>query len=254
MGAGEAPSALAHPRKSGEVPLIGRGDESAALAAAVARVTAGLGAVVVIEGEAGIGKTRLVQEAREVAAAAGIEVCAGPSTRWSAGARSGCSSTRCASAGRSSARPTTNPGPRLPGCCSARARRCRSRRCRWTRRSLRVGEAVVDVVERVCARCPLLLVLEDLHWADPSTVSCLARLGRICGQLPLLVVVTARPSPRSAGLARLLDGFAERGAVRLGLGPLGPADLRALAEAVVGSPSGPNLQRNFPARVATRCW
>src|SRR5439155_8770530 len=43
-------------------------------------------------------------------------------------------------------------------------------------------------------RRPLVVVLDDVHWADPSSVDLLAYIGALCAGLPALVVVTYRPS------------------------------------------------------------
>jgi predicted ATPase len=45
-----------------------------------------------------------------------------------------------------------------------------------------------------------MLAVEDLQWADPSTLLVLQRLGRRVGQLPVLLVCTTRPVPRSQEL------------------------------------------------------
>ncbi|MDN5931171.1 MAG: AAA family ATPase, partial [Pseudonocardia sp.] len=205
----------------------------------------GFGRVVVVEGEAGIGKTRLLQEA--VAAAHGFEVRAGAADelerRRPFGVIADALGVDRAHAGSSpdeivdEARVevatllhgtggTSGPGSTPPAMGL----------------EFRVGEALLGLVERLCARGPVLVVLEDLHWGDPATLSWLARFGRGCAQLPLLVLVSTRPLPPGSDVGRVLDGLAERGAVRLGLGPLGGADIPALAAAVVGSPPGPNLR------------
>lgn len=58
----------------GMAPLLERSDETAALRAAIERAARGSGGLVVVEGPAGIGKTRLIREAADMAEQAGLLV------------------------------------------------------------------------------------------------------------------------------------------------------------------------------------
>ncbi len=105
----------------------------------------------------------------------------------------------------------------------------------------RIVEEIVDLVESWCTRSPVLLVVEDIHWADQATLSTILSVVRQLTLEQLLVVVTARPSPRSAGVARLLEDLAAGGARALDLLPLTPDDVALLARQVLGAPPGPEL-------------
>ena len=98
-----------------------------------------------------------------------------------------------------------------------------------TERLLREAAAVL---EAVAADRPLVLVLEDLHWADPSTVDLLAWLARRATPARLLVAGTYRPADALAGGAPIADAGAElrlRGlASELRLGELGPEAVAAV--------------------------
>ena len=107
----------------------------------------------------------------------------------------------------------------------------------------RVVEALVALVEELSARSPVMVALEDLQWADPSTLLVLQRLGRRVGQLPVLLVGTARPVPRSQELERCLEGLRASGATELPLGPLDEAAATRLVEQLVGAPPGPRFLR-----------
>jgi DNA-binding CsgD family transcriptional regulator len=97
----------------------------------------------------------------------------------------------------------------------------------------------------VATRRPLVLILEDLHWSDPASLDLLRRLGRDADRLPLLLVVTyrgddvARQHPLYATLPVLVR---ETIATRLELRPLGDGDVRALVGARYGLPN-PDLHR-----------
>ena len=72
----------------------------------------------------------------------------------------------------------------------------------------RIVEEIVDLVESSCAERPALLVVEDIHWADRSSLLAILSLARQLPLAQLLVVVTARPSPLPADVARLLEDLA----------------------------------------------
>jgi DNA-binding CsgD family transcriptional regulator len=85
---------------------------------------------------------------------------------------------------------------------------------------------------------PTLLVLEDLHWADEATLHLLNHLGRRLTGLPLLAVASFRDDevPEGSLLAVLLGDLATASGVqRMTLAPLSPQGVRRLVEAA-GSP------------------
>jgi len=86
-----------------------------------------------------------------------------------------------------------------------------------------VGEALVELLERVAGSRPLLLLVEDVHWADSATCDLLKGVHKRAEQRPILVVLTARPDfhPACGEEMEYLD-----------VAPLGPADTRSLASAV----------------------
>ena len=59
----------------------------------------------------------------------------------------------------------------------------------------RVVEEIVDLVETACADRPVLLVAEDLHWADTASLLTILAVTRQLALAPLLTMVTTRPSP-----------------------------------------------------------
>lgn len=75
---------------------------------------------------------------------------------------------------------------------------------------------LVDVTEAACKRDPLLLIVEDAHWADPSTVDMLEQLALRTPSIPLMLLITHRPEFSSSG-------FVDAGATLLTLPRLSPA-------------------------------
>jgi hypothetical protein len=88
----------------------------------------------------------------------------------------------------------------------------------------RVVEEIVDLVESECLERPILLVAEDIHWADTGSLLALLSLARQIPLAPLCLVVTARPSPPPEA-AQLLEDLAASGAHTLRLQPLGQQPL-----------------------------
>lgn len=57
---------------------------------------------------------------------------------------------------------------------------------------LRLFEALVELLDLLCERGPVTLILEDMHWADRSTLTFVSFLARSLRQEPMLVVLTYR--------------------------------------------------------------
>ncbi|MGH9154478.1 MAG: helix-turn-helix transcriptional regulator [Acidimicrobiales bacterium] len=220
--------------------LLGRERELLVLDDVLAGATRGAGAMVLLEGEAGIGKTAVVAEAVRRAAELGFATAVGAAREleshrpFAAVAEAldlgpDAADRRRAHLGQllAAGAPSGSLGPFAESASVEFA----------------VSEGVVDLVEHICASASLLVVVEDLQWADPSSLLTMARLARSVPALPAVLVATARPLPRPEGLARLLDDLQRRGARRLRVGPLAPDVLIALVETVAGGPPGPRLAR-----------
>ncbi|MER6254878.1 LuxR C-terminal-related transcriptional regulator [Streptomyces sp. NPDC001584] len=95
--------------------------------------------------------------------------------------------------------------------------------------------------EEWCARRPLLLVLDDAHWADPASLLLWQRLaGRaVAGRLPLLLVVTRWALP---GRPELEPLCATPGGRTLRLEPLSTAETDELVRDLLGAEPGPRLR------------
>src|SRR5262249_15450702 len=99
-----------------------------------------------------------------------------------------------------------------------------------------VFRAARRLFERMGNRGPLVLVLEDLHWADLSSRELLYHLLPLARTVPIRFVVLSRPEPerleplREAALEHLPSGFFEE----LELSPLSVADSQQLLVAILG--------------------
>ena len=64
-------------------------------------------------------------------------------------------------------------------------------------------EFVISVVRQAAATRPVILWVEDVHWIDPSSAELLADLAAACAKLPLLVLLTMRPSRKGTALPEI---------------------------------------------------
>ena len=210
--------------------LVGRQPELAALDQIVRTIRQG-GRLAVLEGEAGLGKTRLVEAVLAAARAAGATVLSAKAHELEA----------------------HRPFAAIVDCLSddvpARWRERVDEHLRvWDlrpdvaqERQFRVAETILELLDDLCTRSPVLLAIEDLHWADPATLGVLARVAHDIDRLPVALVVSARPQPRRPELDALLAVLASRGALELRLGPLDERACAELLEDVVGARPGARL-------------
>jgi DNA-binding CsgD family transcriptional regulator len=227
-------------------PVIrGREAETAILDDAIDRAASGRLAVVLIDGEAGIGKTRLLQDALEKARCRGLRVTAARAAELEqarpfglVAAMFGC--TRSA------------PDPRRAAIGELLARGDRGDRGDRDLRApvtvtsdpglqFRVVDAFADLAGELALDGPLVIGADDLHWADPSSLVTLGALAARLDGLPAAIIGCFRPAPAVAGLERLARGLEAAGGQRLSLRGL---DARAVAELVadaIGAAPGPRL-------------
>jgi DNA-binding SARP family transcriptional activator len=190
----EEPQTAQHERR---LPLAGREDELARLTSAWDRAARGFGTTVFVSGEAGIGKSRLAFELASIARAQGGRVLNGgvsdpesePYQPVLAALRTGIAC--CVQA--------DVPGPWLsalaevlPEIHGVRAGISPSGVLEADRAQQRLFEALARMLEAISRQKPLLLVLEDLHWAGEPTLELLRFLAPRLGSLPLLIVATYR--------------------------------------------------------------
>ncbi|MGW6201917.1 LuxR C-terminal-related transcriptional regulator [Kribbella sp. NPDC055110] len=150
--------------------MVGRGDEAPVLRGFIADL-AERSAAVVVRGEAGIGKTLLVRTVLDEQSGPGVRIFRGACAPMSgATAYSGLGSEVTAALSRSAA------PSQFPSAAAARA---------WS------IQALVDVLDGDAAKGTVLLV-EDVHWADWSTLDFLAHLTRNLPERRLLVLLTWR--------------------------------------------------------------
>ena len=106
-----------------------------------------------------------------------------------------------------------------------------------------VQDAIVDLVAELCADGPVVLALDDLQWADTGTIAVLAHLVRTRRDLPLTLVLALRPWPRRTELTTLVSRALDDGGTLLRLTPLSDDEVTRLVDDLVGASPGPGLTR-----------
>ena len=201
------------------------------------RTEQGLGAAALIQGEAGIGKTSLIVTVADQALARGFRVLQGAASELERDRPFGALAQAFEIGSQPSDRDQAGIARLLLG--EGAGEGPEPRRSPEVR--FRLIEAFVSLTERLGLAGPVLVVIEDLHWADPSTVLALDHLGRRLAHLPVVLLGTYRPSPRLVDLGRVVDHLVGQGALHLLLGPLDDDAIASLVEDVAGAPPGPEL-------------
>jgi predicted ATPase len=208
--------------------VVGRDAELDRARRIVTDLGQGLGTTLLIEGEAGIGKSRLVQWMVDEAGSSGITARRGEGHPFERSRPFGVIVDALDLRRRS-------PDPRRAAIALLLAGDAeRSRGGAQQDLRYQVVEEVVDLVEEACGESPVLLVLEDLHWADSSTLLAIRSLVQRLAHAPLAVVMSLRPAPRSGDLDQLLDEALGTGAHHMRLEPLQPDDVESLAQSEMG--------------------
>lgn len=241
-------------------PIIGREAELAALKQAWHDAAAGKGRAVLLRGEAGIGKSRLAHEVRALAVAAGASLieldCTARAVhtpfypvavqlRRMAGvpeassAASGAQQVSQWLAGTLGERAVAAVDSFLPVLLAQAQAQATAAAADQTVE--RATAALVEWISGRSARQPVLVLAEDLHWADAATLELLSRLAAACAGHPMLVLATSRPGT-------LVPASLESGVIELG--PLDEPSSQAVVRHALGDAT---LSPPMLARVVQRC-
>jgi DNA-binding CsgD family transcriptional regulator len=195
--------------------LIGRSAEIRALTGELDAAGQGRGGAVLVTGDAGVGKSRLTREATALAVSRGYFVLTGRATESAVpvpfrpitealmgAARSGIAPDALGISDYRAALGTLVPEWSRPGDGDAEVS------------PVIIGEAVLRMLG-LPAWTAGLLVLEDLHWADPETLAIVEYLADNIATASVLCLVTLRDTAPSAGLDLLHSVGARRAATQV---------------------------------------
>jgi ATP/maltotriose-dependent transcriptional regulator MalT len=230
--------------------LVGRAGQLAVLDAALAAASDGRPSTIIIGGEAGVGKTRLVSEFTKVARSNETRVLTGGCLELGA---DGLPFAPFTSVLRELVRELGAAGVAelLPGGGTRELARllpefgAPAGPQDGGEARARLFEQILFLLERLTEASPVLLVIEDMHWADQSTRDLLAFLVRNQSSLDrALIVVTYRSDDlhRTHPLRPLLAELGRIGGVaRLELGRLTRGDTSLLVAQITGRQPGDDL-------------
>src|SRR5579863_1566606 len=225
--------------------FIGRQHEMALLTAPMRRAEGGEPAVALIGGEAGVGKTRLITELAGLGSAAGFCVLTGQCIELGA---EGLPLAPLVDALRALGRmtPVGELGELLgPGLARLLPELGHGTAAAAAGEGLQAGqllELVLDLLRRLSADRPVMFVIEDLHWADPSTLGLAAFLVRALRAVPVLLVITYRSDDlhRRHPLRPLLSGWERvRSVDHIELRRFGRGEVTAQLAAILGGEPAP---------------
>ncbi|MFN2504252.1 MAG: AAA family ATPase [Acidimicrobiales bacterium] len=215
--------------------LVGRDGERAVLERLVSATCAGVPRSLFLTGEPGIGKTHLLAELARRAERLGCLVLEGRAAEFEQELPFGVfidaldayvQSLEPRSVDRLAADGLEELAEVFPSLRSLRS-------TTWTPATaaerFRAYYAVRDLLERLTAKQPMVLILDDLHWADSASLELMAHLLRRPPDAPILLAGSFRTGQGAAGLLVAIDAADLSGEVeRIELGPLGAGEASVL--------------------------
>ena len=223
-----------------DIPLIGREPEMARGRAALVEAHAGRGQLMLVLGEAGVGKTRLIGELSADASHRESHVLLGrchegeqilPFGPWVDALRAGRIPEQIGGLADLAPSSRSELARLLPELDAGRADP-------GAPDYLKVFESMAQLLACLSRVRPLLLILEDLHWADEMSIRLLGFLARRISSWPAMVVTTARQDELidAPVLRRTLQDLSRAPhVVRLELAPLSRAETVRLVRTLARS-------------------
>ena len=227
--------------------LQGRKSEMDVLLGALNTLATGRPAQVLVEGEAGIGKTRLLNETLTEARARGFQIARGQGEELERTRPFGaiaealdCQPTspdprRRAIAELLAAHGGGGPGDRGTGGSGPVTVTSDAGL------QFRVVDAFVDLVEGLTLETPLVIAVDDLQWVDPSSQLAIGAIGRRFSYMPIGLIACYRPGPAREHFRQVVDALTRSGAAPLSVGRLDEPAVEALVSELVAGQAGPIL-------------
>jgi adenylate cyclase len=258
-------------RLGGSGALVGRDHELAVLDTALRDAVKGRGSLVLLTGEPGLGKTRLVRECRNRFMAF-VGAGTGRLPSWLEGRCTSYSATTpyalyqqlvgsWAGAAPDRGEPVLRPAleralvatlgdaaqlpvlVRMMGLASEPLPASSGPAGRMGPEELQRAtfSVLCSVVKRLAAAGPTVIVLEDLHWADPTSLRLTRRLAGLAAERSLLILATSRPDAAVVEASLGPAGIGDVPVHQIRLGPLPPAAELELARSLIGATIGQDV-------------
>jgi DNA-binding CsgD family transcriptional regulator len=220
-----------------EVPIVGRADELARVRAALVAASGGVGRLVLVGGEPGIGKTRLVSAAVGMAGDHDVRVASGRAVD---------------DPGMPPLWPWRRLGPAVPGLAAVLSRAVPADDADSGAARFEMFAGACQALADHAADGGLLVVLEDLQWADRTSLLLLRHLVGELAHTRLLVLATFRETAGSP-LADLLPALVRADASRLiRLGGLSGPDIARWLRQLDVTGTAPGTVTALADRLRTR--
>jgi len=256
----DASGEVSEPVTPGEGRLVGRQRALGELRDYLRKATQGQRQIVFVTGEPGIGKTSLVDEFRRLAGAeAAVRYARGQCVEGYGGKEAyypmlEALGTLCRRPGGGSVvQVLGSHAPtwlvQFPAFVTREQRETLRRELLGATRERMLRE-IGEALETIATATPLVLILEDLHWVDPSTVDLISALARGRAPAKLMLIGTYRPMEASASKHPLIlvkqDLAVHQMCHEIALDPLGETEI---AEFMGINAAGTGLPAGLPALV-----
>src|SRR6201987_3634887 len=226
-GTGEL-AMISTPYVSRASPIRGRDEQLHMITGFLERVRAGAGGVAIIEGAAGLGKTRLLAPARATARSVSFRTGLG-----------------APEPGHSPVELAVLMEALFGGAESLIERNALGSRDGSREEPFWLLQDVQTLMERAALRQPLLVCLDDVQWADAGCGFALRMLTQWLASLPVAWLIAVRPGPGGPQVRRALAELTTAGAATIRLTPLAASAVAEVAADVLGAPAGGDLLRTL---------
>ena len=199
-------------------PFCGRDADIERLSALLVRARSGVGSVVLVEGGAGMGKSRLLHEFAEMASQQKFRV-----------------GTSTADPDDSMVELATLTEALFEGTDPILGPAMLRREDARPERRFGLLEEIQSLLEGTALKAPLVIALDDVQWTDGGTAAGLRTIPIRLAAVPIVWVIAFRPAFNNAPLERALQHIEKSGAERISLGPLDEDAIRKLGTGVLGA-------------------
>jgi DNA-binding CsgD family transcriptional regulator len=225
------------PERHSPISLLERGREIASLEDVLDRVARGAGSVLAIEGEPGIGKTELLAAAGDMARERSMSVHLARGSEHERSFGYGVVRELAESIAR---RANGGIGPPGAGDSARDLVDLLDPANDDPPADLLVARGVLELAAAVGSERPLLLAVDDLHWADLPSLRVLLYIGRRIAELPVLLCVATRSAGRQDPASPLIDAvLTEAGDLVLHPAPLSADGVRQIVTQALGEGAQP---------------